>query len=189
MTAQVVPQFSVIEQVTALYGDLDLMVQFMLDNPDIGTFGINADLEQFTGVDVLYDPGLANFIPAPLSFAPPGAQTDIGVVVAQPDTISVYDLCIQSYGTLDLLSKLMVDNAIQGVSQIVNGEYGYNILQVQSSQRNQYNAFNSIIYATLYSVSTQTPSTAVILLETALGQGGGYILLEDGNAISLENQN
>lgn len=185
-SALVIPNFSVVEMVSFLYQDLNLISQFLLDNPNIGQYGVDANLDLFTGDQVSYDPALSNFTPAPLSFTPPPQQVTTGSVTGQFG-ISIYDLTLQSYGSLDELAKLMVDNFVGGVDDPnIDRSMIYTLQLAQSQQMNKYNAFNSIIYATLWSQLSGTPPYGFLELESALSTGGGpYVLLEDAGHIII----
>ena len=185
-TTQIIPNYSVVEMVTYLYGDLNLITEFMLSNMDIGVYGVDADLNLFTGTTVKYDPSLSDFIPAPLSFKTPDAYIKTSTVTGQP-TMSTFDLTLQAYGSLDLLSKFMLDNNIDGVAdKNLNRKLTYQLSLVTSNQMNKYNAYNNILYATLW---TQTLLPGYLEQEVALGVGGPYVLLENNGHIVLESYN
>lgn len=89
---------------------------------------------------------------------------------------SVYDVCLQLYGTLDELVNLMYQNNFGGLSDtnIQGRQVIFEIVKRQDSLLGKYNSQNNINYATIY--IQPTPST----MNYELREDGGFELREDG---------
>ena len=89
---------------------------------------------------------------------------------------SVYDVCLQLYGTLDELVNLMRQNNFGGLSdtQIQGRQVIFELVKRQDSLLGKYNLQNNINYATIY-IKPTTPTTNFELRED-----GGYELREEG---------
>ena len=69
---------------------------------------------------------------------------------------SIYDVCAQTYGTMEQLTKLMTDNGIDNYDQDCNQIlFSYDTDLVDNGALNNYNANNGIIYATPYKIPTE----------------------------------
>lgn len=89
---------------------------------------------------------------------------------------SVYDVCLQLYGTLDELINLIYLNNFSGLNdtQIQGRKVTFELVKMQESLLAKYNVQNNINYATIY-VPAQPTQTNYELRED-----GGFELREDG---------
>ena len=90
---------------------------------------------------------------------------------------SVYDVCLQLYGTLDELMNLIVQNNFSGLndSQIQGRQVIFELIKRQDSLLGKYNFQNNVNYATIY----VKPIPPVISFE--LREDGGFELREDSS--------
>ena len=90
---------------------------------------------------------------------------------------SVYDVCLQLYGTLDELMNLIVQNNFSGLNdnQIQGRQVIFEIIKRQDSLLGKYNFQNNVNYATIY----VKPLPPVISFE--LREDGSFELREDGS--------
>lgn len=88
---------------------------------------------------------------------------------------SVYDLCLQVYGTLDLLVKFCTDNDITDMSAALTKKtYTYDTSLVKYQGNNK-------IFVTALPVTPPPTTTSYMLTES-----GSFILTENGDKIILE---
>lgn len=89
---------------------------------------------------------------------------------------SVYDVCLQLYGTLDELINLIYLNDFGGLNdtQIQGRQVTFELIKRQDSLLGKYNFQNNINYATIYVPATIPPTSF------ELREDGGYELREDG---------
>jgi len=89
---------------------------------------------------------------------------------------SVYDVCLQLYGTLDELINLIKQNNFSGLNDtnIQGRQVIFEIVKRQDSLLGKYNQQNNINYATIY--IKPTPPT----MNYELREDGGFELREDG---------
>jgi hypothetical protein len=89
---------------------------------------------------------------------------------------SVYDVCLQLYGTLDELLNLIVQNNFSGLNdtQIQGRQVIFELVKRQDSLLGKYNSQNNINYATIYIPAQPTPTNY------ELREDGGFELREDG---------
>jgi len=89
---------------------------------------------------------------------------------------SIYDVCLQLYGTLDELVSMMALNQIGGLSDsnIQGHSIIFEMAKRQDSLLGRNNFQNNITYATLY------VNALPITFSYELREEGGYELREDG---------
>lgn len=89
---------------------------------------------------------------------------------------SIYDVCLQLYGSLDNLVNMISTNNFGGLndSNIQGRKVIFDLVKRQDSLLGRYNFQNNINYATNY----VTPQPPVYSFE--LREDGGYELREDG---------
>jgi len=90
---------------------------------------------------------------------------------------SVYDVCLQLYGTLDELMNLIVQNNFSGLndSQIQGRQVIFELVKRQDSLLGKYNFQNNVNYATIYVKPIPQP------ISFELREDGGFELREDGS--------
>ena len=140
---------SVLDMVGRLYGDLGLTYKFLQDNSFIDN--INADLTLFPGYNVVYDDSLTNTTPPRLNFTLPPANPNILTWQSQPEQ-SLYDICLQTYNTLDQLYKLISDNNIDGLNGgwAPGTQFNFDATLMSGNAIYNNNLVNGTIYATAY---------------------------------------
>ena len=152
-TALVVPTFSVVDEVVSLYGSLDYIGAFLVANPIVD--GVNQDMDLLAGSQLNYTPLTTPIPTALLTLIVQPGQVTTGTVYGAFG-ISIYDMTLQSYGTLDWLGAFMTGNSIDGIDDPnIDRPMAYPIGLVQQPLRNANNANQNIIYATLWQPSEQ----------------------------------
>lgn len=183
-TATIPPNVSVMDLVSQLYGDLDLVTRLLTDNPIITS--VNMDLTPLIGQPVKYDDALSNFVPPSLHFLPPVTDPNIGVITALLGQ-SLYDICLMTYGTLDLLYQLILDNEIDGVNSldIAQMAFNFDISKIKNAALFNFNQNHGIVYCTATTAPRRTPIPIAIGGPYLMQENDDYLLLEDGHFILL----
>jgi hypothetical protein len=106
-------------------------------------------------------------------------QSDVGTLQKR-DGQSIYDLCLQSYGSLDLVYKLIQDNNLTNIDDTVETGKELSFYISKISDISVYKQFKK------YSTSiTSIPIIPPIPLGYLIKLGGGYILQQNGKKIIL----
>lgn len=105
--------------------------------------------------------------------------TTVGYYRVQPGQ-SVYDICLQVYGTLDYLVRLMVDNNINGTNanDLTGSLIKFDKRLMKRPASFIDNANKNVVYATNVYQNSTSPD---LLLNIELREAGDYELREDGS--------
>ena len=95
---------------------------------------------------------------------------------------SIYDVCLQTYGSLDFFYKLLQDNNVLNADVAVAGgqSFLWDDTLVQNQQVNQAFAASGIYY------STDIGQPALTILDSILTEDGFTIIQETGETIIEE---
>lgn len=98
------------------------------------------------------------------------------------DGQSLFDVCLNTYGSLDFMYKLLQDNAVASVKdEVATGQaFSWDDSQVINQQVNQAYAASGIFYSTSISSAEQTSESIIIT------EDGIEITDENGNIIITE---
>lgn len=168
---------SVPDLINEVYGTLDYSVKFLQDNAFIASY--TQDIKLLSGKYVSYDETLVQKTPSNL-YTPVKDETDVGYYRVKLGQ-SISDVCLQIYGNLDNLQKLIADNNIS--TYVVSPDtIGNIIVKFTPSLITNPSVFSNnnnknIIY------NTGTPHLPKYLLQ----EDSNYFDLEDGTGkIELE---
>ena len=80
----------------------------------------------------------------------------LGIYYAKPNQ-SIYDVCLQVYGTLDYIVDLMVVNSFGGLNNpnAFSGAFIFEVDKVNSTKQVKVNEMNGIAYGTLFFTPSQ----------------------------------
>lgn len=144
------PNVTVSDLVVLVYGSLDLTMKLVVDNPFITD--CNFDLTNYAGQLVEYDDELVQRTPTNLEVTPQAVPTEGVYVVQQGQSLS--DVCLQVYGTLDYMTKLVVDNGFEGVNITADDLLGKSVIFNRTLTKNpalfNFNQNKKIVYATAF---------------------------------------
>lgn len=107
----------------------------------------------------------------------------MSIYVAKPGQ-SIYDVCMQVYGTLDQLYKLIQDNSLSGVGVESDALLGKNLVYDPSLTVNPAVFNNAYNQRTVY--ATNNPTTKITTSDAILNDSGINILDDSGNQILMD---
>lgn len=125
------------------YKTLDYLLRLITDN---GLNGINDTFP--IGKIFIFDASVSPGIPKwGQQFSMP--PTDTQKYIARPGQ-SIYDICLQTYGTLDLLTKLCIDNGLDGIEDAfpIGKIFTFDASLIFNLANYKKNQNQSIFYAT-----------------------------------------
>lgn len=165
---------TVYDVVNAIYKDLSFIYLFLSENPIITSVDFN--LDTIPNLIVIFNPDNILSIPAAINLLPPPTEITKKEFSAYSG-MSIYDICLQVYGSLDLLYQLMADSNFNNLqSEVVVGEKF-----IFNPGKTVDNIFANFLKTTKKIITTLvfTPSDAL------LQENGYYILQENGDRILL----
>lgn len=167
---------SVSDLVMATYGDLSYAYKLISDNPQISN--INADLSSLVSREIIFTPVNKT---SPLAIQPKTTIVDSNLLTySSRDGQNINDICLQVYGTLNLVYKLMQDNNWKDINTYPPAGTRFNYLAtlIYNPQFKSYLSKNKI------HINTGTiPDDSKYLLQE---DGFDFLLEDDTGKIKLE---
>jgi len=129
------------------YGNLNYIYKIIQDNPFIT--GVDFDFSSNPGSVIIWDNSFIISEPPELKQATSASASTIGQYKAINGQ-GLFDICLQVYGTLDLLYKLIADNGIDNVNitDLAQKVFIFDTTLIQNSALLKKNNIENVIYAT-----------------------------------------
>jgi hypothetical protein len=148
LTYKIPPTTTLQDLCLKIYNTLDAMYDLVSRNDIFTGLNINDSISLYAGVDVYYDSDLVSKKAVQINYSFVEPQTNKVKYVAKYGQ-SIYDIVLQTYGSLDYLNKFIADNNIHDISADFTQQiFVIDSAKIQQQVRNQFNAQNSIIYST-----------------------------------------
>lgn len=115
-----------------VYGTLEESIAFIADNSALIP-SLSANISALAGETVYYDATLVvtALSPNPILTIPPAPITQYNWMGREGQNI--FDVCIQTYGILDMQIKLLNDNNLDFTSPVFEQEFSYESTQIANS--------------------------------------------------------
>lgn len=141
------------------YGDPSYVYQLIQDNPSL----VNIDTSPSPGISITWNPLLIKNLPAPIASTQANTPITVGSYISRAGQ-NIYDICLQVYGDLSYLYKLIQDNSLSNIqSNILPGTlFNFNPTLTKNTLFSSWLNKNNIILGTdsnpfkVYSNETQT---------------------------------
>jgi len=114
----------------ATYGTMEYLTKLVFDNENIGS--IDVDMNEISGQLIYFDETLVNKIPVEVKVLKPIEESAIKYYTGIEGQ-SIYDVCIQLYGSLEKLILLCNDNNLRltRADNVKNIEFKYNTNKIE----------------------------------------------------------
>ena len=145
LTYKIPPNITLQDLCIRIYNTLDAMYDLTSRNSML--VGMN-DLTLLAGLDVYYNSDLGSKKAVQINYTFIEPQISKIKYVGKYGQ-SIYDIVLQTYGTLDFLDKFIADNNITDISADFSQQiFTIDATKIQKQVRNQFNEQNNIIYST-----------------------------------------
>jgi hypothetical protein len=143
----VLQQENIFDLVMKFYNNLDQSYAFIQNNPHLDN--INFDFANVSNVSVSYDSAYLLNEPSEIPTITDELASTTGNLKAQ-DVQNLFDVCGMTYGVLDLMYKMLQDNAIDSINSanISQKNFTYDMSLVEDSILLNHLISNKIVFST-----------------------------------------